>query len=169
MLVGSLSLAIGLVIFDITLRELDLSSTTTQSQYAIYAADAGAECVLYWDSKYGPLSSGSAFATSTASAPPSSDIDCLGHDIAADGTPLATFGLPVTGWNPWNTSVRTASAATTTFTLMLGPTTASACATVDVGKNTVSGITYTNITSRGFNTCNPNTPLRVERRFQVRY
>lgn len=51
-LVGGLALAIGLAIFDITQRQLSLSATVLQSEYAIFAADSGVECALYWDSKY---------------------------------------------------------------------------------------------------------------------
>ena len=67
MLVGSLALAVGLAIYDLTIRELDLSAVATQSQYAVYAADTGAECALYWDTKC-PLGScvvNSTFATSS--------------------------------------------------------------------------------------------------------
>ena len=47
LLVASLALSIGAAIFDITLREIDLSSAATQSQYAVYVADTGssARCI----------------------------------------------------------------------------------------------------------------------------
>ena len=45
-LVASLALAVGLAVYDLTVREVDLSLTATQSQYAVYAADGGAECAL---------------------------------------------------------------------------------------------------------------------------
>lgn len=173
MLVGSLSLAIGLAIYDLTVRELDLSATATQSQFAIYAADAGAECVLYWDSKYN--GSSSAFASSSTATPPTSGITCLGQDIAVDGWMPTPFALPTTGWDTWcwNDNTRctapTATAATTTFTLMMGTTATSACAVVDVAKYQNSGALYTTITSRGFNVCNTTFNPRVERRFEVRY
>src|SRR5438067_322100 len=89
-LVGSLALSVGLVIFDITVRELALSAAVTQSQYAIYAADSGAECALYWDTKYTGGSSSSAFATSTY-AGASSGISCNSQDVAAHGTPGAPY------------------------------------------------------------------------------
>ncbi len=166
MLVGSLSLAIGLAIYDLTIRELDLSATATQSQYAIYAADAGAECVLYWDAWWN--GGGSAFATSTQSAPPSSGATCLGQDIITDGTPPATYAPPSTSWTDW-VLTSNASSATTTFTLGLGSTATSACAVVDVNKVSQSGAIITTIVSRGFNVCAPNITPRVERRFEVRY
>src|ERR1700687_4944182 len=95
-LVASLALAIGLSIYDITVRELDLSSTVTQSEYAIYAADTGAECALYWDFHYtsggANFGTNSAFATSSTDSlggtgVPSSGISCNGQDVAAVGTP----------------------------------------------------------------------------------
>lgn len=166
MLVGSLSLAIGLAIYDLTIRELDLSATATQSQYAIYAADAGVECVLYWDTWWN--GGGSAFATSSASTPPSSGAVCLGQDIIADGTPTVPYTPPSASWANW---VRTsnASAATTTFTLALGSIATSACAVVEVAKYEVGGVTFTAVDSRGFNVCSANITPRVERRFDVRY
>lgn len=48
-LISSILLAIGIAIFEITVRELRLSSVVRESQYAFYAADSGIECVLYWD------------------------------------------------------------------------------------------------------------------------
>jgi len=53
-LVGSLALAISLSIYELLIRELELAQVATQSQFAIYAADAGAECALYWDNKCTP-------------------------------------------------------------------------------------------------------------------
>lgn len=58
-LTSSLLLAIGITIFNITYRELLLSSSARDSQFAIYAADTGVECALYWDTI------ASSFATGT--------------------------------------------------------------------------------------------------------
>lgn len=128
-LVGSLALAIGFSIYELLIRELALSQTATQSQYAIYAADAGAECALYWDNKCTPgvnaacsctafdsggaCTRGTAFATSSLSANPASGVYCttLGggrHDIAVNGWPAgANTSLPPTPaavppWGVWN-------------------------------------------------------------------
>src|SRR3569832_1218162 len=69
-LVAGLSLAVGVVIYYLLIRSLSLSQISTQSQFAIYAADTGAECALYWDLKFASISptdqDGSAFATSSA-------------------------------------------------------------------------------------------------------
>lgn len=152
MLVASLALAIGLAIFDITIRELDLSSTATQSQYAIYSADTGAECALYWDAK-APMQNGvpSVFGTSTASSWPASGISCAGVDIAAA---------------PWTVD-KTASAATTTFTVQFSPQ--SYCATVTVAKYGTAAQPRTTVTSHGYNTCISGAAVRLERALQVNY
>ena len=93
-LVASLSLAIGLAIYELLVRELDLSQTARESQYAIYAADTGAECALYWDNK-APLLNGatSVFATSSDagnSNPPANGVLCNGQDIAAAAVAAST-------------------------------------------------------------------------------
>lgn len=155
MLVGSLALAIGVAIYDLTVRELDLSGTATQSQYAIYAADTGAECALYWDLKC-PLgyctsgaAAGSAFATSSQSVTPPSGIICNGIDVTS---------VPVTAL----------TSATTTIIVTFLPQ--PYCASVTIEK---SGIpTKTTITSKGYNAACPPTAAgatRLERVLQVTY
>lgn len=145
MLVSSLALAIGVAIYDITVRELDLSSTATQSQYAIYAADTGAECALYWDSK-------NIFATSSQSSVPASGVLCNGVDIASA---------------PWTVESAPA-AATTTFIVTFSPQ--PYCASVTVAKSGTPS--QTTVTSRGYNaSCAVSvsgTP-KLERVFQVSY
>jgi len=151
LLVSSFALAIGVSIFDITLRELALSQAATQSQYAIYAADSGAECALYWDNKYAGNALGTAFATSTAytGVAANSSILCNGADITASAA--------------WSV-VTSATAATTTFGIQ---TTASApCTTVVVTKS--GNPSQTTVTAHGYNTCTAG-PLQFERVFQTSY
>lgn len=164
MLVGSLALAVGLAIYDLTVREIDLSAAASQSQYAIYAADTGAECALYWDSKYG--GSGSAFGTSTDSAW-GTNILCNGQDVQAVGTPPVPMAAPPTGWSAWATTP-TATEATTTFTLTMLPG-QPYCAVVNVGKATEGGILYTTIISKGYNNCGTSGAARLERTLRVSY
>lgn len=73
-LVSSLLLSLGLAIFNITIKEIRLSSASRESQFAFYAADTGIECALYWDIQF------NAFATSTAS-----NISCAGQDLGSVG------------------------------------------------------------------------------------
>lgn len=166
-LVSSLALAVGLAIYDLTVRELDLSATASQSQYAIYAADTGAECALYWDIKYN--TNQSAFATSSGSTGlPTSGILCNTQDVALYGTPPNPIEAPPSNWTPW-TSVVTPTTATTTFYVSFLPA-VPYCAMVEVGKFTDgSGITYTNIVSHGYNTCFSGGVTRLERTLQVTY
>jgi hypothetical protein len=165
MLVGSLALAVGLAIYDLTVREIDLSAAASQSQFAIYAADTGVECALYWDSKYG--GSGTAFGTSTGSTWGTTDVLFNGQDIAANGTPPAPIAAPPTGWSAW-TIASEAEAATTTFTLTMLPA-QPYCAVVDVGKATIGGILYTTIIAKGYNNCAAGGVARLERTLKVSY
>jgi hypothetical protein len=166
LLVASLALSIGLAIYDITVRELDLSATVTQSQYAIYAADTGVECALYWDAKCvaSSCSQGSAFATSSAytGAANNSGLNCVGMDIT---NPAA---LPAANWTVTTALPAGTPIATTTFTINFTNTTPSEpyCATVVVAKNGTPA--QTTITSHGYNTCTSGG-LQVERIIQVSY
>jgi hypothetical protein len=180
MLVGGLALSVGVAIYDLTVREIDLSSAATQSQYAIYAADTGIECALYWDAKATPINgTPSIFGTSSA-ATWGTSATCNGQNIVANGTQPSAFADPPTGWTAWcaNNSdpancPSNASAATTTFTLAIPVTTAvppqTYCAIVQVGKATVGGILYTTVISRGYNNCRTGGAPRLERTLRVNY
>ncbi len=156
-LVASLALAIGLAIYDITVRGLYLTTTATQSQYAIYAADTGAECALFWDAKWG--GAGSAFGSTTNSTWPAS-----GSGVFCNKQDISTL---------WDTSQKGATFATTTFTIQVSAQSQSittTCATVNVGKyKTPSGVSYTTIVSHGYNTCTPGARNQLERVFQINY
>lgn len=169
MLVGSLALSIGLAIFELTVRELDLSSTANESQYAIYAADSGAECALYWDSKCTGASclcatsegdppvctSGSAFSASDQSNEPGSGIICKGQDIA-------------TGWSVTEGPLT----ATTIFQFSLGTTPADECVRVEITKTSASAgePPVTDLTAYGYNTCEVGGGKpRLERALKLTY
>jgi hypothetical protein len=151
-LVASLLLAVGLVIFDITFKELAFSSIVRDSSFAVYAADGGIECALFWDLKAVHsvnFGSGSVFSTSTSSQSPTSGVYCNGQDVAAA---------------PWATQI-SASSATTTFTLLYPPK--SYCAIVTVIKWGTP--LHTSIVSRGYNTCESGASNRIERAIQANY
>ena len=159
MLAASLALAVGLAVYDLTVRELDISATVSQSEYAIYAADSGAECALYWDTHYSNAGnnnnggSQSAFSTSSADTltpSASSGVNCNTLDITA----------PAENW----TIAAAASAATTTFNLTFSPQ--PYCVTVTVAKNGTPS--QTTITAHGYNTCSGGA-LQLERALQVTY
>ncbi len=166
-LVASLALSVGLVIYDLLLRQLALSQVATQSQYAIYAADTGAECALYWDLKYTDAvpgdSDASVFATSSRMVPndtgdsaSAGTVLCNGQDIVAGAAPISTA---------WIVDPITTTAATTTFWISMGSAVVSACAKVEVAKN--GNPSQTTIISHGYNTC--GTSLRLERSLQINY
>ena len=142
-LVGSMLLAIGLAIFNLALKEVVLSSSGRESQFAFFAADSGSECALYWDFKN--VSGVSAFATST-----SSTISC-NYDAQNSANQNITVGGGGLG-NP-----------TSVFSLTFNPD--PYCVTVSVTKG--NGTTV--IESRGYNTCNVSNPRRVERALRVEY
>ncbi len=156
-LVSSVLLAVGISIFNLTVKELALSSSGRESQFSFYAADTGAECALYWDFKGTDI-----FATSTdARTPTPSNPDCV-----ATSTPQY-----ITNNNVISSS---ANSAVTQFNLIipnLDAQGASApyCATVKVSKSSATGVIVTTIDSRGYNTCTVSDPTRVERALKVTY
>lgn len=145
-LVVSLILSIGLAIAHITLIQLQLSSAGRESQFAFYNADAGLECALYHEYN-NARSDGSAFFSGTDDSIPS-DFECGGQ--------TATY---VTA---------TQTGATTTTTFKINPS-ISGCNkdapsyTVQVQRSTVGYLSKVRIESRGYNTCDPTNPRRVER------
>lgn len=181
-LVASLALAIGLAIYDLTIRQLNLASASRDSQYAIFAADTGIECALYWDNKFptGTNGTASAFATtSTSIVPgnmglPASGLSCNGQDIAAHGTMPTPYAgqaaQPQSGWTPW-TIVFPSSGPTTTTTFSLTyPSPDPRCLTVTVEKGRDgNGFDHTVITSHGYNTCVSGGLQSLERVLQVSY
>lgn len=159
-LISALMLAVGLSIFNIAIKETMLSRLGRESQLAFYAADAGAECALYWDLKYTALPGyTSVFPTTTESLddnplfPPTSGVLCDGVDVA---------GI-------WTTENTTSISAKQSFTLNLGPSFNDPCAIVIVDKILVSGSLVTGIESRGRNICDENHPLLAERVILVTY
>jgi hypothetical protein len=140
-LVASLLLAIGLSIFNITIKELILSSSARDSEFAFFAADTGTDCALYWDYV------GGAFGAES----PAGSITCVGQTV-----PVST---EVDGED-----------STHTFSLDLGADNAY-CTEVTVEKTATSDGLFvgTSILSRGYNTCDAGNPRRVERAIRVTY
>lgn len=145
-------------VINLSVKETQFSNLNRESQYALFAADAGIECAIYWDSKVVP----SAFATSTTGT-----ISCAGNNnittnsqvIPTPPTPVLPNSLVGGGGNASPTSI---------FYLMFnnGSNPVSTCAVVTVRKNN-NGSTY--IASKGYNNCNTSDPKRVERGIEVTY
>ena len=158
-LVSSLILSIGLSIINITLKEISLSASGRESQFAFYAADSAAECAQYWDYQGAfaiPLDvDGSAAPADTS--PPS--IYCFNSGSTA-GIDLTTLHYEDAG--------RTTEVATTTFDFTMPGT--DFCGSVEVGK--YAGVTYglkTIIRAYGRNTCVNGSRLQVERGLDIDY
>ena len=155
-LVSSVLLAVGLSIFNLTVKELSLSASGRESQFAFFAADSGAECALYWDIKGSQV-----FATSSASVtnrtPTPTNPDCIDTQSAAQTVDI------------YNNVTASAQSATTQFNLTIPNGATPYCATVIVTKDSSSGLTKTTIDSRGYNTCDVNNTNRVERALKITY
>jgi len=154
-LLSGILLSIGVTIFGLTLKELLISSSGRESQFAFYAADTAGECVLYWDIRHTGFST-SVFATSSNSIilGAGSGVFCNNEDITD----------PATGWNTdvgWDVTDITSTGATTVFDMEFAN---GSCATVTVIKDDGT----TRIDSRGYNTCEDN-PRRVERGLRISY
>lgn len=84
---GSVIFSVGIAIASIATREIALSSAGRESQSAFYAADAGAECALYWDRKENKFTGGASVSFS-----------CAGKDITATPSDsVFPFTLPLAG------------------------------------------------------------------------
>ncbi len=143
-LIGSILLAIGLAIFDITVRELRLSSIAREAQLAVYAADSGAECALYWSL---PAQGRVTFSTSTPIT-----FYCNGQTLPADVDGLTIGGR---GYE-----------ATSTVRVVYGD----GCAEIEIGMHMINPDTQqirTIVNSRGYNVCDEEDSRRVERAFMV--
>src|SRR3989344_9252132 len=160
-LVGSLALAVGIAIYDLLVREIALSQIASQSQYAVYAADTGAECELYWDFHYTD-SDQSAFATSSAGGGASAGqgVICNGQDIF-----VATNNILGTGSDL--SVVKDISSATTIFYLSIGTSKNDPYAMVEVSKN--GNPSQTTIISHGYNRYDAKGVVQVERTWRVSY
>ncbi len=153
-LIAALVLSIGIAITNITLTQILLASAGKDSQFSFYAADSGIECAL----KYVYQEAGSVY---TASGTPNPVIFCNGMEARV--------------LSPDVNASRTA--ATTTFIVNSsasgpGPCDASEPSfEVRVGKSLRSTTPVNSynvhIESRGYNTCDVNSPRRVERGLYV--
>ncbi len=139
-LVASLLTALGLAMFTIAQKEVRLSAMSRDSQFAFYAADAGAECALLLHYKY------DAFATTTDftfSSP---------HNIKCDGQELLQIPyLPVTPKTYLGGHSNTlGSKYETTFLYNLQGASSDYCVSVQVLKDDFNH-PHTQINSLGYN------------------
>lgn len=156
LVVSSSLLLISFLIAKITTKGLEFANTGKNSQIAFFAADAGIECALYYDTVFEP----SKFATSTGGSP----ITCGGISVSTSGILSGTTTLARIGGggsaNP--TSVFG-------FSLNQGINPIDACVIVLVNKSYSGSNLITRVYSYGYNSCDTNNKRRVERGIEVSY
>lgn len=154
-LLSALVLSMGVSILSISRKEVILSSAGRESISAIYAADMGLECALYWDNH------SDAFSTSTDR---STDV------IRCNGQPIATGQVFPTGYTETGLVGGGGDGQPTSkFWLDIDPMNGSEhyCAIVYVTKQIQSGETVSVLESRGYNTCDTKSERRVERALRL--
>jgi len=165
----SILLFISFAAVNIALKSTLFASSGRDSQYAFYAADAGIECAIYWDSK--PIT-GSAFATSTSGGA-GSPISCAGsslfNGLAISGTTTTTLIGGIDNTLIGGTNVNPTSAFGFVMNKGLVENQVPYCAIVTVTKYYVGTRLWTYINSRGYNTCDTSNLRRVERGVEARY
>lgn len=174
-LVASLLLSISLGIYSISLRDFILSSSASESEKAIFAADSGVECALYWDrvrhSFASPgIAASNGFSAIAVNPATIRTIYCgetsrILYDPNVGSTleySFSNFNATEVGW-------------VTQFIVRFTPDNNAPCALVVVYKRaidstaTVGPSIHTRIESRGYNSCDTANPRRVERAIEVRY
>lgn len=185
LLISSIVLALAFGIFNILLKQIVLTASAKDSQIAFYAADAGAECALYWDTHTSrtPINDLNAFDsngnynysyTGIFAIPNTYPDIALGYpdpayviDYLDQGGTTFSCGLAMR--DAYSTS-GDSLAARTQFEFDL-TSDSKVCAKVLVEKGVnVGGSGYdTRIQSRGYNDCNTANSRRVERAIEVKY
>lgn len=139
-LISGILLSLGVAIFNIVSKEIVLTSSGRESQFAFYAADSGVECALYWDSKH------DAFSTTSPQQPQCAGAPVTNYNVSYD-SPTDTY--------------------TTTFSFSLGTGLTDPCSDVTLTRRT--NPTRTTLQAAGYNTCVTTNPRRIERSIKVEY
>ena len=153
-LVSTLVLAVGASIIALSFKQIILSGSARESQFAFYASNTGYECALYWD--FNKLGGDLVFATSTEST--------LAGDLS--GVQCAERSVEFIGGGD-----KTSTSAETKFRIKFDGTDSGQCVLVIVTKeyDDVETRIKTTIDSYGYNTCDSSNPRRIERGLQVNY
>lgn len=152
--VSAILLAIALGVANVSLKEIKFGTSAKDTNEAFFAADTGAECALYNDTR-----AVNAFSTSMRGrgGMTTSQIMCAGSRIDLNSTP--TIGV-VTSWS---------------FVVSRIGSTNQSCASVVVTKDSSSGTTATKIVSKGYNNGGDDAgvckqlPNTVEREIDLTY
>ena len=140
----SMLIIVSFVVANVALKQLVLSRSGQESQYALYNADSGMECAIFWDLKN--AGGVSAFARSTANT-----ITCNGQSITS-GQSVPTSPSPTTSIVGGGGNANPTSIFKVDFP--------KGCAIVSVTKADDGS---TSILSKGYNTCNTSATRRFER------
>ncbi|MFM2374412.1 MAG: hypothetical protein RLZZ234_407 [Candidatus Parcubacteria bacterium] len=156
-LISSVVLAVGLSMLNITLKQYIFSGTGRESEIAFYAADAGMECALYFDTS----TAGGVFDLSATGG----SFSCMDQSTTAPAG--GTSGVAKTFVFEWNTSGQTVCTkiAITKYYSATNPVSMGAAGTCD------ARATCTQVESRGYNRgCNGLSSARVvERALRASY
>jgi len=138
----SVILSVGLALLDIALKQVTLSSTARQSQYAFYAADSAMECALYWDQQQ------NAFGYSI----PLTSIRCGAVDMPvtssiSGGMQTSEFSIPCPGGESAVVKVYKSGGSATCN----------------------AGSAKSCLYASGYNVCSAANPKRIERGLKVFY
>ena len=147
-MITSLLLVVSFVVANVALKQLLISQSSEESQYAFYNAESGVECALYWDFAGGA----SQFDLDAAGA-----VNCNGQTVWTGSQTVASpASVPslVGGGGAGN--------PTSIFSINL----TRGCVIVRVTKDTDGDTT---IDSRGYNICSGSSPRRLERAVELTY
>jgi hypothetical protein len=169
-LVSTLVLAVGASIISMALRQVLLSGVGRDSQFAFYASNTGIECALYWD-----LNGGVVFATSSASEDPN-NVVCAGNDaevtVEDDTVPgssdSATSRFRIVFGDESDEDIgvgNNAQMQNIDLPYCVDVSVTKFATTTTDGRNRIG----TDILARGYNTCDPENPRRIERGLELSY
>jgi hypothetical protein len=176
-LVSTLVLAIGASIISIALKQVILSGSARDSQFAFYAANTGVECALYW--YYNGYDDGSRVFRKYDGDTLRTDIEninCADYEIMDDLDGDSDCDGRINQDEDWCTQqIESDDHFISKFRVKF--TDVEYCADVIVetevaqADDPLNGITtgqeVTTIESRGYNTCDETNPRRIERTLNI--
>lgn len=183
-LVSVLVIAVGVSMISIALKQIILSGSGRESQYAFYASNTGLECALYWDLHPIVDDAGNLRYVFPATLADEGGSDQLGLELDSEDADTVTClgGKIMTGenfidpegyvgtpdWTVENSFVFRIVVKDTALDQSIDIDT-NYCAEVEVTKTLEDGDLVTTIYSNGLNTCDIDSPRAVERGLVLQY
>jgi Tfp pilus assembly protein PilX len=143
-LLASFLITLGISIFSISLKEIQITTSVRDSQIAYYIADSARECALYWDVKQGAFPACLDSSCSTVSASTTPTITCNGNPITLT---FVKNGLAYSTYNASNMSN-----IVTNFFIASSTSSSTPVADIMIKKEFISPNVVTTIEARGHNT-----------------